>query len=88
MLKLLRPLIALLGLGLLTVNGASVAATASAENRASGSTAAIANLISENTRLSKEAIRKNIDLRYDLASDSPVAAEGAAEIGEAASAAS
>jgi filamentous hemagglutinin len=77
MLKLLRLLIALLSLGLLTVNGASASAAVSTEKPASGSAAAFANLISENTRLSEEAVRENPAPRYDLASDSPVDAEGA-----------
>ena len=38
----------------------------------------------QNTRLSEEAVRENPALRYDLASDSPVAAEGAAAGTEAA----
>jgi hypothetical protein len=78
MLRLLRPLTTLLGLVLLTANAASAFAFASAENRASGSAAVAEHLVGNNTRLSEKAIRENIDLRYDFASDSPVAAEGAA----------
>lgn len=78
MLKLWRPLIALLGLGLLTANAASALAAVSLEKPASGSLAVADNLVGQNTRLSEEAVRENLTLRYDLASDSPVAAEGAA----------
>jgi hypothetical protein len=80
MLRLLRPLTTLLGLVLLTANAASALALASAENRASGSAAVAEHLVGQNTRLSEEATRENLTLRYDLASDSPVAAEGAAAI--------
>jgi hypothetical protein len=78
MLRLLRTLIGLLGLALLTTQGASAAASASAENRASGSAAVAEQRVGNDTRLSEEAVRKNLGLRYDFASDSPVAAEGAA----------
>ena len=77
MLRLLRPLTTLLGLVLLTANAASALALASAENRASGSAAVAEHLVGQNTRLSEDAARENITLRYDFASDSPVAAEGA-----------
>jgi hypothetical protein len=76
MLKLLRPLIALLALGLLTANAASALAAVSLEKPASGSLAVADNRVSQNTRLSEEAVRGNLDLSYDFASDSPVAAEG------------
>lgn len=79
MLKLLRPLITLLGLGLLTAHAASALAAVPAEKPASGSLAAADNRVSQNTRLSEEAVRENLDLSYDFASDSPVAAEGAGE---------
>ena len=78
MLRLLRPLTTLLGLVLLTANAASALTAASAENRASGSVAVAEHLVSKNPRLSEEAARENLTLRYDLASDSPVAARGAA----------
>lgn len=80
MLRLLRPLTTLLGFALLTANAASALALASAENRASGSAAVAEHLVGKNPRLSEEATRENLPLRYDLASDSPVAAEGATEL--------
>jgi hypothetical protein len=76
MLRLLRPLIVLLGLGLLMANAASALAAASAEKPASGSATVTEHLIDNNTRLSEEAVRENPAPRYDLASDSPVAARG------------
>jgi hypothetical protein len=76
MLRLLRPLTTLLGLVLLTANAASALALASAENRASGSAAVAEHLVGQNTRLSEEATRENLTLRYDLASDSPCSRRG------------
>jgi hypothetical protein len=76
MLKLLRPLIALLGLVLLTANTASAAATVSAQNPTSGSRGVSEALIQVNTLATTERIGGNLGLRYDLASDSPVAARG------------
>jgi 5-methylcytosine-specific restriction endonuclease McrA len=78
MLRLLRPLTTLLGFVLLMANAASALAVASAENRTSGSATVAEHLVGNNTRLSEEAIRENITLRYDSAPDSPVAARGAA----------
>jgi len=66
-----------LGFTLLAAHPASAAVAASLENRASGSAAVADTRVSQNTRLSEEAVRENLTLRYDLASDSPVAAEGA-----------
>jgi filamentous hemagglutinin len=80
MLRLLRPLTTLLGLVLLTANAASTLTLASAENRASGSAAVAEHLVGNNTRLSEDVARENLDLRYDLASDSPVAAKAAATV--------
>jgi len=77
MLKLLRPLIALLGLGLLTAHDASAFAGVGAEKPASGSAAVAGTRLRANTRPSEEAVRENPASSYDLASDSPVAAEGA-----------
>lgn len=76
--RILTALALLLGLTLLAAHPASVVAAASTENRASGSAAVAEHLVGQNTRLSEEAVRENPSLRYDLASDSPVAAEGAA----------
>jgi hypothetical protein len=76
MLRLLRPLTTLLGFVLLMANAASALALASAENRTSGSAAVAEHLVGQNTRLSEEAVRENLTPRYDLASDSPVAARG------------
>jgi len=76
MLKLLRPLIALLGLGLLTAHDASAFAGVGAEKPASGSAAVAGTRLRANTRPSEEAVRENPASSYDLASDSPVAAEG------------
>jgi len=64
-----------LGFTLLAAHPASAAVAASLENRASGSAAVADTRVSQNTRLSEEAVRENLTLRYDLASDSPVAAE-------------
>jgi len=62
-----------LGFTLLAAHPASAAVAASLENRASGSAAVADTRVSQNTRLSEEAVRENLTLRYDLASDSPVA---------------
>ena len=74
--RILTALALLLGLTLLAAPPASVTAAASTENRASGSAAVAEHLVGKNTRLSHEVVRENLALRYDFASDSPVAAEG------------
>jgi hypothetical protein len=74
---LLAVLTLVLGILPLAAQPASAAVAVHLENRASGSAAVADTLGSQNTRLSDEAVRENITLRYDLASDSPVAAEGA-----------
>ncbi len=58
MLKLLRPLIALLGLGLLTANSTSALAFASVEKPASESLGVAHTRVSHNTPLSEEAFRE------------------------------
>lgn len=63
-----------LGLTLLAAPPASVAVAAHAENRASGSAAGLTTLIGIEARLSEEAVRENVGLAYDLASDDAVAA--------------
>jgi hypothetical protein len=75
--RILTALALLLGLTLLAAHPASVVAAASTENRASGSAAVAEQRVGNDMRLSEEAVRENPSLRYDLASDSPVAAEGA-----------
>jgi hypothetical protein len=73
---LLAVLTLVLGILPLAAQPASAAVAVHLENRASGSAAVADTLGSQNTRLSDEAVRENITLRYDLASDSPVAVEG------------
>jgi filamentous hemagglutinin len=77
---MLTALALLLGLTLLVAHPASATVAASLENRASGSTAVAKQLVGKNPRLSEEATRENLPLRYDLASDSPVAARGAVTV--------
>ena len=63
-----------LGLTFLAAPPASAGAAASAENWASGSPAAANNVIEIDARLSEDAVRENIALGYDIASDDAVAA--------------
>ena len=72
--RLLTVLITLLGFTLLAAPPVSAAASVQTENRASGSAAVAEILTQENTRLSTEAVRENIALGYDVASDDAVAA--------------
>jgi hypothetical protein len=78
MLRLLQSLTVFLGLALLAGNAASAFAAAGGEKPASGSAAVAEYLVGNDTRLSEEAARENPAPCYDFASDSPVAAEGAA----------
>ncbi len=76
MLRLIRPLIALLGLALLTANAASAFAFASVEKPASGSLGGPIERLGGSTLASSERVRENLRSLYDEASDSPVATEG------------
>jgi hypothetical protein len=67
-----------LGLTLLAAPPASAAVAAPAENRASGSASDPNNLIGIEARLSEDAVRENVALGYDLASDDAVAARAGA----------
>jgi guanyl-specific ribonuclease Sa len=69
-----------LGLTLLAAPPASAAVAASAENRASGSASDPNNLIGIEARLSEDAVRENVALGYDLASDDAVAARAGARV--------
>jgi len=82
--RLLAVLTLVLGILPLAAQPASAAVAVHLENRASGSAAVADTLVGKNTRLSEDAVRENLTLRYDLASDSPVAAEGIAGAGSAA----
>lgn len=65
-----------LGLTLLAAAPVSAAVAAPAENRASGSAADPDNLIGIEARLSEDAVRENVALGYDIASDDAVSARG------------
>jgi hypothetical protein len=78
--RILAVLTLILGFLPLAVQPASAAVALHLENHASGSAAVAEHLVGQNTRLSEEAVRENITPRYDLASDSPVAARGAVTI--------
>lgn len=69
-----------LGLILLAAPPASAVASARVENRASGSATAPNSLIGIEARLSEAAVRGNIPLAYDFASDDAVAARGIASL--------
>ena len=75
--RLLPVLIALLGFTLLAAYPAS-AASLHAEKVASWSATNPNNVVSTEARLSDEAVRENIALGYDVASDDAVAARGGA----------
>ena len=79
--RLLTVLITLLGFTLLAAPPVSAAASVQTENRASGSAAVAEILTQENTRLSTEAVRENIALGYDVASDDAVAARATTRFG-------
>lgn len=64
----------ILGFTLLAATPASAVASLQVENRASGSASDLTKLVSNEARLSAEAVRENIALGYDIASDDAVAA--------------
>ena len=67
----------ILGFSLLAAAPASAVATVQVENRASGSATDLTTLVSDEARLSEEAVRENVSSGYDLVSDDAVAARGA-----------
>jgi hypothetical protein len=69
-------LLLLVGLALFIASPKSAAAVSTAESRASGSAAGLTTLIRIEARLSESAVRENIALGYDIASDDAVAARG------------
>lgn len=76
--RILAVLTLVLGFLPLVAHSASATVAVPLENRASGSAAVTEHLVGKNTRLSEGAVRENLISRYDLVSDSPVAARGAA----------
>jgi hypothetical protein len=67
------------GLVVLSTEPALATTTPVGENRASGSAAGLTTLIGIEARLSEDAVRENIALGYEIASDDAVAARGTVE---------
>lgn len=74
--RLVTVILLLLGVFPSAAPSAAASVAASAENRAAGSATVIEKLIGLETRLSEDAVRENLSLAYDLASDDAVAASG------------
>lgn len=75
-------LLLLFGLTFFVDAPASAAVAASVENRASGSASDLTTSVEIEARLSGEAVRENVGLGYELASDFSVAARGTTVLGK------